>query len=216
MKVLVACEFSGTVRDEFLKLGHDAVSCDLLPSMSDKGRHIQGDVMDVIAAEKWDLMIAHPPCTYLTIAANRAFKEDPTREREREREKAFEFAMKLYNADIPRICMENPMGYLNTHFRKPDQTIHPWMFGDCVMKRTCLWLKHLPKLYWSVSYPRIPEPIYYRGNTPIHFVEASHTKGTGLKRWQLRSKTFHGIAEAMALQWGSEETQYFYQKYEGN
>lgn len=85
MKVLVACEFSGTVRDEFLKLGHDAVSCDLLPSMSDKGRHIQGDVMDVIAAEKWDLMIAHPPCTYLTIAANRAFKEDPTRERERER-----------------------------------------------------------------------------------------------------------------------------------
>ena len=84
MKVLVACEFSGTVRDEFLKLGHDAVSCDLLPSMSDKGRHIQGDVMDVISAEKWDLMIAHPPCTYLTIAANRAFKEDPTRERERE------------------------------------------------------------------------------------------------------------------------------------
>ena len=84
MKVLVACEFSGTVRDEYLKLGHDAVSCDLLPSMSDKGRHIQGDVMDVIAAEKWDLMIAHPPCTYLTIAANRAFKEDPTRERERE------------------------------------------------------------------------------------------------------------------------------------
>lgn len=213
MKVLVACEFSGTVRDEFLKLGHDAVSCDLLPSMSDKGRHIQGDVMDVIAAEKWDLMIAHPPCTYLTIAANRAFKEDPTRERERE--KAFEFAMKLYNADIPRICMENPTGYINTHFRKPDQIIHPYMFGDSEMKRTCLWLKNLSKLYWTVQYPNKPQPItYYKGHYAVYYHDSCRIKG--LSKWQMRSKTFHGIAEAMALQWGSEETQYFYQKYEGN
>ena len=214
MKVLVACEFSGTVRDEFLLLGHDAVSCDLLPTEKE-GPHIQGDVLDVIGAEKWDLMIAHPPCTYLSVAGNGWFKNNP--ERERERVEAFNFAMKLYNADIPKVCMENPMGYLNTHFRRPDQTIHPWMFGDCVMKRTCLWLKNLPKLYWSVSFPRIPKPIYYRDGKPIHFVEACRGyTGTGLQRWQVRSKTFPGIAHAMAVQWGSDDEQYFFKKYEGN
>ena len=153
MKVLVACEFSGTVRDEFLRLGHDAVSCDLLPTEKE-GPHIQGDVLDVLKAERFDLMIAHPPCTYLTVAANRAFKEDPTRYQKRE--EAFRFAMSLYNADVPRVCMENPMGYLNTHFRRPDQIIHPWMFGDCEMKRTCLWLKKLPKLTW-ISNPTKPK-----------------------------------------------------------
>ena len=214
MKVLIACEFSGVVRDEFLKFGHDAVSCDLLPSQSDKGRHIQGDVMEVIGSERWDLMIAHPPCTYLTIAGNRAFKEQGAK-RERERENAFKFAMALFNAPISKVCMENPTGYINTHFRKPDQIIHPWMFGDNIMKRTCLWLKHLPKLYWTVQYPRKPEPIYYnRDGKPIHWVEACRGYEPGLKFWQARSRTFHGIAEAMALQWGSEKTDYFFEKYE--
>ena len=122
--------------------------------------------------------------------------------------------MALFNAPISKVCMENPTGYINTHFRKPDQIIHPWMFGDNTMKRTCLWLKHLPKLYWTVQYPRKPEPIYYRDGKPIHWVEACKGYEPGLKRWQARARTFHGIAEAMALQWGSEKTDYFFEKYE--
>ena len=214
MKVLIACEFSGVVRDEFLKFGHDAVSCDLLPSQSDKGRHIQGDVMEVIGSERWDLMIAHPPCTYLSGAANWAFHKDPTRFEKRD--KAFNFAVALFNSAIPKVCMENPLGYLNTHFRRPDQIIHPWMFGDHEMKRTCLWLKRLPKLYWTVQYPRKPEPYYIRATDGhrMHFTDASHNKGSGLTRQQRRAVTFHGIAEAMALQWGSEKTDYFFEKYE--
>lgn len=214
MKVLVACEFSGTVRDEFIKLGHDAVSCDLLPSESDFGPHIQGDVLDVIGAEKWDLMIAHPPCQYLTIAGNRAFKEHGE-ERERERVMAFKFAMTLFNAPISKVCMENPTGYINTHFRKPDQIIHPWMFGDYEMKRTCLWLKNLPKLYWSISNARKPEPVtYYKNGYAVYYHDTCRSKG--LKKWQARSKTFPGIAHAMAVQWGSEKTQYFTNLYGGN
>ena len=212
MKVLIACEFSGVVRDEFLKLGHDAVSCDLLPSESDAGRHIQGDVRDVIKSERWHLMIAHPPCTYLTIAGNRAFKEDPSRCLKRE--EAFEFAMGLFNAQIPKICMENPTGWLNSHFRKPDQIIHPWMFGDNEMKRTCLWLKNLPKLYWTAQFPKKPEPItYYKNNYAVYYHDSCKIKG--LQKWQARARTFHGIAEAMAVQWGSAGSQYFYEKYAG-
>lgn len=218
MKVLVACEFSGTVRDEFIKQGHDAVSCDLLPSESDFGPHIQGDVLDVIGAEKWDLMIAHPPCTYLSSVGNKWLKNNP--ERERERVEAFNFAMKLYNADIPKVCMENPMGYLNTHFRRPDQTIHPWMFGDHEMKRTCLWLKNLPKLYWTLPNARKPEPRWIRHTKngegkKIYFVESCILCGDE-ERWKVRSKTFPGIAHAMAVQWGSEQTQYFTNLYGGN
>ena len=218
MKVLIACEFSGTVRDEFIKQGHDAVSCDLLPSMSKYGPHIQGDVLDVIHAEKWDLMIAHPPCTYLSVVGNKWLKNNP--ERERKRAEAFNFAMILYNADIPRICMENPMGYLNSHFRKPDQTIHPWMFGDREMKRTCLWLKNLPKLYWSLPYAHKPEPIWIRHTEKgegkkVYFTE-SCIRCNDSERWMVRSKTFHGIAEAMAVQWGSDRTQYFTEIYGGN
>ena len=125
---------------------------------------------------------------------------------------AFDFAMKLFNAPIQKICMENPVGYLNSHFRHADQIIHPWMFGDHYMKRTCLWLKNLPKLYWSVQYPAKPEPLYYRDGKPIHWVEGMHVE-PGVKRWQLRAKTFHGIAEAMAVQWGSDKTQYFTENY---
>ena len=214
MKVLIACEFSGVVRDEFLKLGHDAVSCDLLPSESDRGRHILGDVRDVIKSERWHLMIAHPPCTFLSNAGNRHFKNNP--ERCKKREEALSFAMSLYNADIPRVCIENPQGYLNSHFRRPDQIIHPWMFGDHEMKRTCLWLRGLPKLYYSVQFPQKPEPYYIRTTDGhrMHFTDASHCS-QGLTRWQTRARTFHGIAEAMAVQWGSAGSQYFYEKYAG-
>ena len=217
MKVLIACEFSGTVRDEFIKLGHDAVSCDLLPSMSKYGPHIQGDVLDVIGAESWDLMIAHPPCRYLTVAANRALKEQG-KEREREREMAFKFALNLYNAPIPRICLENPVGYLNSHFRKADQIIHPWMFGDCEMKRTCLWLKNLPKLYYSSPNPRKPkrDRIYADGNAVYWHDTCKRGKNGDLERWQARAKFFPGIAHAMAVQWGSEKTQYFTESYGGS
>ena len=126
--------------------------------------------------------------------------------------------MRLYNADIPRVCMENPMGYLNTHFRKPDQTIHPWMFGDREMKRTCLWLKNLPKLYWTLPYARKPEPLWIRHTAKgegkrVYFTESCIRYGDS-DRWKVRSKTFPGIARAMAVQWGSDCSQYFYEKYE--
>ena len=217
MKVLVACEFSGTVRDEFLRLGHDAVSCDLLPTEKE-GPHIQGDVLDVLKAERFDLMIAHPPCQYLSFAGNKYFKNNP--ERCKKREEAFNFAMSLYNADVPRVCIENPQGWINSRFRRPDQIIHPFMFGDHEMKRTCLWLKGLPKLYYTMQYPTKPEPYYIRTTDGhrMHFTDAgrSQTKNTGLQRWQVRARTFHGIAEAMAVQWGSDDEQYFFKKYEGN
>ena len=217
MKVLIACEFSGTVRDAFIERGHDAISCDLLPSLSDKGRHYQGDVFDIITAERWDLMIAHPPCQYLTTAGNRHFKNNP--DRCAKREEAFNFAMRLFNAPIPKICMENPQGWINTHFRKPDQIIHPYFFGDAEVKRTCLWLKNLPKLYWTIPNARKPSPKYYRmtGNAAgkaIYFTEAAGSKkSAGFEQWQLRSKTFQSIADAMADQWGTEKTHYFFEDY---
>ena len=218
MKVLIACEFSGTVRDAFIERGHDAVSCDLLPSLSDKGPHYQGDVFDIIGAENWQLMIAHPPCTYLTTAGNAHFANNP--ERCRLREEAFDFAMRLFNAPIPKICMENPQGYINSHFRKPDQTIEPYFFGDNEVKRTCLWLKGLPKLYWTIPNAQKPSPKYYRKSgqnkgKKIYFTEAtgSAKHNRGLEQWQLRSKTFEGIAAAMAEQWGTEKTHYFFEDY---
>ena len=160
MRVLVGCEFSGTVRDAFIHLGHDAVSCDLLPSESSLGPHIQGDILDIINSDSWDLLICHPPCTYLSCAGNRYFKNNP--ERCQKRLEAFNFAMSLFNCGIPKICMENPTGYLCSHFRKPDQIINPYQFGDNELKRTCLWLKGLPKLYYTVQYPKMPEPHYIR------------------------------------------------------
>jgi site-specific DNA-cytosine methylase len=212
MKILIACEFSGVVRDEFLKLGHDAWSCDLLPSLSDNSRHYCGDVFDILYSEKWDMMIAHPPCQYLTIAGNRAFKEQGIK-RERERDMAFKFAMSLYNAPISKICMENPVGYLNTHFRHPDQIIHPYMFGDPEIKRTCLWLRGLPKLYYSHPNARHPKPHFYWGNgDPVYYHDTAKIKG--MSRSSARAKTFHGIAHAMAIQWGSDQNQYFINEWE--
>lgn len=181
MRVLVACEYSGTVRDAFIAKGHDAMSCDLLPT--DKpGPHYHGDVFDVIN-DGWDLMIAHPPCTHLAVSGARWFKDKVTEQAE-----ALYFVQRLMNADIDRICIENPVSIISSRIRKPDQTIQPWQFGHGETKRTCLWLKGLPKL--------VPTDIVGGRDQRIWKLPPSPD------RWKIRSTTFQGIADAMANQWG--------------
>lgn len=181
MKVLVACEFSGVVRDAFLALGHDAVSCDLIPSER-PGPHIQDDVLKHLD-EGWDLMIAHPPCTHLAVSGARWFKH-----KQQEQAEALEFVRRLMDAPIPRICIENPKSVISTQIRKPDQIIQPWMFGHGETKETHLWLKNLPKLQpTDIVDGRIPR---------VHHVSP------GPERWKERSRTLTGIAQAMAEQWG--------------
>lgn len=181
MRVLVACEYSGTVRDAFIAKGHDAMSCDLLPT--DKpGPHYQGDVFDVIN-DGWDLMIAHPPCTHLAVSGARWFKDKVTEQAE-----ALDFVRRLMNADIERICIENPVSIISSRIRRPDQTIQPWQFGHGETKRTCLWLKGLPKL--------VPTDIVDGRDQRIWKLPPSPD------RWKIRSATFQGIADAMANQWG--------------
>ena len=191
MRVLVACEYSGTVRDAFKARGHDAWSCDLLPTDS-PGQHIQGDVLEVLNDE-WDLVIAHPPCTHLAVSGARWFKD-----KQKEQEEALEFFRKILEAPVDKICVENPVSIVSSRIRKPDQTIQPWMFGHEVSKKTCLWLKNLPLL--------TPTNIVGKGE----FVTFSSGKkmpswynlSPGEDRWKIRSKTFEGIAKAMAEQWG--------------
>jgi site-specific DNA-cytosine methylase len=181
MKVLVACEYSGTVRDAFAKKGHEDLSCDLLAT--DKpGEHYQGDVFDIID-DGWDLMIAHPPCTHLAVSGARWFKDKVTEQAE-----ALDFVQKLMNAGIDRICIENPVSIISSRIRKPDQTIQPWQFGHGETKRTCLWLKGLPKL--------VPTNIVDGRDQRIWKLPPSPN------RWKVRSVTFQGIADAMANQWG--------------
>lgn len=183
MRVLIACEFSGIVRGAFLARGHDAVSCDILPSEW-PGPHLQCDVRDVLGGG-YDLMIAHPPCTRLTVAGARWFKG-----REQEQADAIAFCELLWASPIPRIAIENPIGVLSTRSKlgKPTQIIQPWMFGHGEVKATCLWLKGLP--------PLIPTDIV-SGRTPrVHFASP------GPDRWKERSRTLTGIAGAMAEQWG--------------
>jgi len=204
MKVLVACEYSGIVRDAFLKLGHDAMSCDLLPT-EQPGNHYQGDVLDIIN-DGWDLMIAHPPCTYLTVAGNKWFGPDykqrfPTRLQDRAL--AIEFFLLIANSpNIKRVAIENPIGIMSTMYRKPDQIIQPYQFGHNVRKATCLWLKNLPPL----RYTKIVEPLLDRfpsGNVQSRWhTETGHIKNKE-ERAKARSKTFQGIADAMAEQWGN-------------
>ena len=142
MRVLIACEYSGRVRDAFLTLGHDAMSCDLLPSESDKGPHYQGDVREVLG-DGWDLMIAHPPCTHLAVSGARHFA---AKQSSGVQDEALEFVRMLLSAPIPKIALENPVSIISTHIRKPDQIIQPFWFGHDARKTTCLWLKGLPKL----------------------------------------------------------------------
>lgn len=185
MKVLVACELSGVVREAFRAKGHDAVSCDLCPTII-PGPHIQGDVLAILN-DGWDLMIAHPPCTYLSRAGARWWK-DP--ERQEKAEEAFRFVMALWEAPIPRIAIENPVGKLNQMWRYPDQTIEPYYFGEPYRKRTCLWLKSLPPL---ISTEMVIGATYW--------IDTGTTRGVA-RTPRLRSITFVGVARAMADQWG--------------
>ena len=184
MKVLVACEFSGVVRDAFLRRGHDAISCDLLPTES-PGPHIRGDVRSLLFRHDYDLLIAHPPCTYLASSGARWWKD-----RRVEQRFALNFVRLLMDTDIPRYAIENPIGCISTAIRKPDQIIQPWQFGHPETKATCLWLKGLPPL------------------TPTNVVDGRaariHQMPPSPHRSKLRSVTYTGIAEAMAEQWGSE------------
>jgi len=196
MRVLVACEYSGTVRNAFASLGHFALSCDLLPTEK-PGNHYQGDVRDILN-DGWDLMIAHPPCTYLCSSGLHWNKKKP--DRARLTEEALEFVQLLLDVPIPKIALENPIGAISTRIRKPDQTIQPYQFGHDASKATCLWLKGLPPL------------------RPTQFVEPRMVDGKkrwsnqtdsgqnrlppSADRWKIRSETYPGIAEAMARQWG--------------
>ncbi len=186
MKVLVACEFSGVVRDAFRERGHDAWSCDLLPCdilpCNSLSNHIIGDVREILG-EGWDLMIAHPPCTHLAVSGARWFKY-----KQKEQQEALEFVRTLLNAPIDKIALENPVSIISTIIRKPDQVIQPWMFGHGETKATCLWLKNLPLL--------IPTDIVSGREGRIHRLPPSPD------RWKLRSITYSGIAKAMASQWG--------------
>jgi site-specific DNA-cytosine methylase len=205
MKVLVACEYSGTVRDAFTKLGHDAWSCDILPTES-KGNHIQDDIFKHLD-NNWDLMIAHPPCTYLSNAGIRWFNEEKYGEKAKLRKQlrleALEFVRKLYYCNIPKVCIENPVGYLNHNFKKPDQIVQPYFFGDEESKRTCLWYKNLkPLKHTKIVKPKIHGYLKSgkRKGSPIYFSDGIN----GKDRQKIRSKFWNGIAEAMAAQWSVE------------
>lgn len=193
MKVLVACEYSGVVRDAFIRAGHDAVSCDLLPSDSDFGPHVQGDVLDVLA-QGWDLMIAHPPCTDLAVSGARHFAAKRADGRQ---QAALDFVRALLEAPVPRVALENPVSIISSQIRKPDQIIQPWMFGHPETKATCLWLKGLPSLVPTDDVRAEMEALPRAQRNRVHYMSP------GPERWKLRSTTYAGIAQAMADQWGS-------------
>lgn len=184
MRVLIACEYSGIVRQAFIFAGHDAMSCDLLPSEM-PGPHYQGDVRDILD-DGWDMMIGHPPCTYLSYAGNRWLNQPGRTEKARE---AFDFFMTLWNAPIPLIALENPRGFVWQWFRKPDQIIEPYHFGHPLTKATCLWLKGLPPLMATLI---CSDPF------------VNWTKYKGSHNGHARSRTWPGIAAAMAAQWGNK------------
>jgi hypothetical protein len=195
MKVLAACEFSGIVREAFTALGHNAWSCDLLPSEI-AGQHIQGDVLEILNQE-WDLMLAFPPCTYLTNSGERWLKGNP--ERQKLRHQAVEFVKALWTAPIPKICIENPVGHLSTAWQKPSQKIQPFYFGHPEYKTTCLWLKGLPPLLYTGKV--MPDMTEGGGKKPGRISSRIHRMGPGPDRQKERARTFTGIAEAMARQW---------------
>jgi hypothetical protein len=197
VKVLVACEYSGRVRDAFLALGHDAMSCDLLPTDA-PGPHYQGDVQDVLG-QRWDLMIAHPPCTYLASSGLHWNKRQP--DRAVKTEAALQFVMALLNAPIERIALENPIGCISTRVRKPGQVIQPWQFGDDASKATCLWLKNLPPLKPTKL---IPGRLVNGKRRWANQTDSGQNRlSPSADRWKKRSETYQGIAAAMADQWGS-------------
>lgn len=180
MNILIACEFSGIVRDAFIKHGHNAVSCDLLPTEK-PGPHIQDDVLKHLSG--WDMMIAHPPCTHLAVSGARWFKD-----KVKEQEEALAFVQALLDAPINKICLENPISIISTKIRRPTQIIQPWQFGHGEVKATCLWLKDLS--------PLIPTDIVDGRIPRVHHIPPSED------RWKERSRTLLGIADAMSKQWG--------------
>ena len=196
MRVLVACESSGTVRDAFIRAGHDAVSCDLLPTDA-PGPHYQGSVLDIIA-DGWDLMVAHPPCTYLSVSGmhwtTRGLRDPKLTE------DALEFARALMNAPIEKIAIENPVSVISSRIRKPDQIIQPYQFGHDASKKTCLWLKNLPLLKPT----QYVEPRMVNGKPRwSNQTDSGQSRvPPGKDQWKIRSKTYEGIADAMAAQWG--------------
>lgn len=202
MKVLIACEFSGTVREAFAARGHDAWSCDLEPT-DIPGQHYQGDVLEFIN-DGWDMMIAHPPCTYLTVTGNKWFKPEykdrfPTRQQDRQ--DAINFFMSLVNAPIDKIAIENPIGIMSTMYRKPNQIIHPWQFGHEASKSTCLWLKGLPNLQPTDIVDK-GEFVTYKSGKRMTKWYADAASKSPKERAKIRNTTFQGIADAMAEQWG--------------
>lgn len=231
MKILVACEESQTVTKELRKLGHQAFSCDVIECSGGKPEwHIKQDVLPLLNGkcsfktcddtvhtikDKWDMIIAFPPCTYLTSAGTRHYSLkcntlEKVETRKKKREEAVQFFLAFVNADCEKIAIENPVGYMNTHYRKPNQIIHPYYFGDNVKKRTCLWLKGLNELKPTNMLPE-PQPIYIcQGDKckgkKIGWCEGiKGIKGGQKERAKARSKTFPGIAKAMAEQWTSNE-----------
>lgn len=214
MKALVACEYSGRVRDALSAQGWDAWSCDILPTESEltikEGKHIQADVISILE-KGWDLMIAFPPCTYLTVSANRHFVNNP--ERWKQRLDAMMFVYKLLNAPIQHIALENPVGVISSHIRPPDQIVNPYYFGDPVPKKTCLWLKNLPLLVYSLHDDLFatktavePEYVIYnskknKSGKSRYSVQGRIPSTNKPENALLRSKTYLGIAKAMAEQW---------------
>lgn len=192
MRVLIACEYSGTVRDAFRAAGHDAMSCDLLPT-DRPGPHHQGDVFDIIGND-WDLMIAHPPCTHLAVSGAKHFA---AKQADGRQAAALLFVQRLLDAPIPRIALENPVSIISSQIRRPDQIIQPWMFGHEATKTTCLWLKGLPHL--------IPTDIVGKGERHVtkggKSLPVWYNLPPSPNRWKIRSATFQGIADAMAAQW---------------
>jgi len=218
MKVLIACETSGRTRDAFLRHGHDAVSCDLLPT-DVPGPHHQGDVREILD-DGWDMMIAHPDCTYLTGSASWAFKDGPYHQkvkpgtlvgedRRQARIEAIEFVDELYNAPIEKVAIENPVGSLSTMWREPDQFIQPFEYGDDASKKTCLWLKGLQRLVMTeFCPPRLVPSKDGRGYVQRwgNQTDSGQNKLTpSADRWKLRSETYPGWSEAFASQWGAAE-----------
>lgn len=188
LRVLVACEFSGVVRNAFRALGHDAWSCDLLPAEDRSQFHIEGDCRLAYAFEPWDMMIAHPPCTHLAVSGARWFKG-----KEREQAEALDFVRELMAAPIERIAIENPVSVISSRIRKPDQIVQPFHFGDPFRKTTCLWLKNLPLLDRTSGMTTGEQKCWKEPPSP--------------DRWKIRSRTYPGFAAAMALQWGGDARQ---------
>lgn len=218
MKVLIGCEYSGRARQAFRKLGHDAWSCDLLESEDKSPFHIQCDVLSILDDE-WDLAIFHPPCTYLTCSAEWAYSDGPYHQkvdpgtlvgidRRRARENAIDFVIQLYDSSIPKIAIENPVGILSTRWREPDQFIQPYEYGDDASKKTCIWLRGLPKLNPTKLCPPRLAPTKNGKGFSLRWGNQTDSgqniESPSKDRWKIRSTTWQGWADAMASQWGGD------------